>query len=796
MKKILLSASAAALLLGSCSKDDAELATAVNTGKTAFVAGMTIGNDNDTRVHLEGRTYLWDAGDMVGVSTGSKNENIPFVSKLGGSSAAFEAVKEDLSYLGEGTYYMVYPYDKTTEFTNDGDEVKSVKMTIPAVQRYRNNSFATMTAPAVAVVKDYTASAKIMFQPVASYIRVKVNGAGTLKKLKLEIKKEGEAEYENLAGTDDLDLTAENYSLAFGTTVTDEDKSVTIDCGAGGIELAYNEAKELMFVIPAGIDLKNAEIKLSGMIGDASEAEVISYKAPTSEFITKANEITPFNTTLTFGLKGKALITNEDEFLRYVYSVNTYAANDADAPEDLVWENEGVKEYKTALIINDLDCSKINDRLISQVPVNMYDAYVWYLRTNDENFIFPASAEFMLAGDDAKNPVTIANMNVKTTGGVGIFENNADASLENIIIKNAVVTVDNKDLKKTDVAKFLANDNMDFKNVKVDGGEIKAAVGTTFGKAALLGSVKASELEQNKNLVKEGAYPRCGEKEILVAESLNIDADVNLTDYVAAAPKFGEINGGEAGKQITVKDVALDDVKASIMAIIAETEDAKYFSVMFTEGSTTTSLWTGLKGNFTDGQIRTAEDLVAAVAELKTADVTAALKNNIDLLGKKWISVDNAINAITINGNKFTLRNVNITNYTYNAEKKENVIDDVYALTAAHTFSVFGKEADVTSLNVEGLTIDIIGGEVNEEEGEILGEVSVGGLALEGAANYVNLTGATIKVADDVNLKKDDKKMAYVGGIMTEKKGASDNNTAVVTFDCPEGTETDAYFAK
>ena len=791
MKKILLSASAAALLLGSCSKDDAELATAVNTGKTAFVAGMTIGNDNDTRVHLEGRTYLWDAGDMVGVSTGSKNENIPFVSKLGGSSAAFEAVKEDLSYLGEGTYYMVYPYDKTTEFTNDGGEVKSVKMTIPAVQRYRDNSFATMTAPAVAVVKDYTASAKIMFQPVASYIRVKVNGAGTLKQLKLEIKKEGESDYENLAGTDDLDLTAKNYSLALGATATDATKSVTIDCGAGGIELAYNEVKELMFVIPAGIDLKNAEIKLSGMIDGASE--VILYKAPTSEFTTKANEITPFNTTLTFGLEGKALITNEDEFLRYVYSVNTYAADNADAPEDLVWENAGTKEYKTALIINDLDCSKINDRLISQVPVNMYDAYVWYLRTNDENFIFPASAEFMLAGDDAKNPVTIENMNVKTTGGVGIFENNADASLENIIIKNATVTVDNKSLKKTDVAKFLADDKMALKNVKVDGGEIKAAAGTTFGKAALLGSVKASSLSTNAELV--GAYPVYDGNAVMAAESLEIDENVDLTSYVAAAPKFGEIKGNKAGSQITVKDVALDDVKASIMAIIAKTDNTKYFSVMFTEGSTTTSLWTGLVGGFKN-QIDTAEAFAAAIAKLGTEIVNVALVNNIDLLGKKWISVDNNSNAITINGNKFTLKNVNITNYTYDAVKKENVIDDEYDLTAAHTFSVFGKEADVTSLNVDGLTIDIIGGEVDEDAGETLGEVSVGGLALEGAANYVNLTGATIKVADDVNLKKEDDKKTYIGGIMTEKTGASANNTAVVTFTHPEGTVTNPYFAR
>ena len=216
---------------------------------------------------------------------------------------------------------------------------------------------------------------------------------------------------------------------------------------------------------------------------------------------------------------------------------------------------------------------------------------------------------------------------------------------------------------------------------------------------------------------------------------------------------------------------------------------------MFTEGSTTTSLWTGLVGGFKN-QIDTAEAFAAAIAKLGTEAVNVALVNNIDLLGKKWISVDDNSYAITINGNKFTLKNVNITNYTYDAVKKENVIDDEYDLTAAHTFSVFGSEANVTSLNVDGLTIDIIGGEVDEDAGETLGEVSVGGLALEGAANYVNLTGATIKVADDVNLKKEDDKKTYIGGIMTEKKGASANNTAVVTFTHPEGTVTNPYFAR
>lgn len=803
MKEKLLFASAAVLMLGSCAKDDAELAPAVNSGKTAFIANMPIDNVNKTRIHLENGEYSWDIGDMVGVSTVNKSQNIPFITKSGGPSAVFEAVKEDLDYLGKETFYMVYPYNASTKIDGTAD-APTVNMTIPAIQRYRQNSFATMTIPAVAVVENYDhdnpSSNEITFTPLAAYMRVLVNGQGTLKQFKVELEQKDGAPIK-IAGSNAVSLSEENVKLSLAQDNTENSEEIILDFGKGGLALDYNGSAPLMFVIPTDIELhKDDKLKCSAKLEGDNEWKAVGEFVLPKEYTTLKNRTFNIQSkTFTIGLEDKTLITSVDEFLRYVYAVNKFAVDD-DEVSDLVWENEGAKEYKTALIINnELDCSTISDQLISDPSDAMYDAYVWYLRENRGNFTFPGDKTFKLEGVDPKNPVTIVDMNVKTSGN-GIFENNANASLENIIIKNAVVTVDNKDLKKTDVAKFLADNNTaSFTNVKVEGGEIKAAAGTTFTKAALLGSVTASALKKNAELV--GAdHPVYDGKAILVAESLDIDADVDLTNYVADAPKFGEIKGYKADSKITVKDVALDDVKASIMAIIAETDDTKYFSVMFTEGADTpspitTSLWTGLVGNFKN-QIDTAEAFAAAIAKLETEAVNVALVNNIDLLGKKWISVDNNSEAITINGNQFTLKNVNITNYTYNAEKKENVIDDRYALNAAHTFSVFGKEANVTSLNVEGLTIDIIGGEVNEDDGETLGEVSVGGLALEGAANYVNLTGATIKVADDVNLKKEDDKKTYIGGIMTEKTGASANNTAVVTFTHPEGTVTNPYFAR
>lgn len=801
MKEKLLFASAAVLMLGSCAKDDAELAPAVNSGKTAFIANMPIDNVNKTRIHLENGEYSWDMGDMVGVSTFGKSQNIPFITNSGGETAIFTAVKEDLDYLGKETFYMVYPYNALTKIEGTAD-APTVKMTIPAIQRYRQNSFATMTIPAVAVVENYDhdnpSSNEITFTSLAAYMRVLVNGQGTLKQFKVELER-NDRTLIRIAGSNDVSLSEENAKLSLEQDNVENSEDIILDFGEGGLALDYNVSAPLMFVIPTDIELYEGDkvkcsAKLEGDVDFKAVGEFVLEKGYTTE---RNHTFNIQSKTFTIGLEDKTLITSVDEFLRYVYAVNKFTVDDAEV-SDLVWDNEGTKEYKTALIINnELDCSTISDQFISDPSDAMYDAYVWYLRENRGNFMFPAGKKFKLEGVDLKNPVTIANMNVKTSGN-GIFENNADALLENIIIKDAVVTVDNDKLNDA-VAKFLADNNTEsFNNVKVEGGEIKAAAGTIFTKAALLGSVKASALKNNAELV--GTDPVYDGKAILVAESLEIDADVDLTNYVATAPKFGEIKGKEPGKQITVKDVALDDVKASIMAIIAETNNSKYFSVMFTEGSNTispitTSLWTGLVGDFKN-QIDTAEAFAAAIAKLETEAVNVALVNNIDLLGKKWISVDNNSKAITINGNKFTLKNVNITNYAYNEQTKKNELVDNYLLTDNHIFSVFGSEANVTSLNVEGLTIDIIGGEVDEDAGETLGEVSVGGLALEGAANYVNLTGATIKVADDVNLKKEDDKKTYIGGIMTEKTGASANNTAVVTFTHPEGTVTNPYFAR
>lgn len=80
MKKLLLCASAFALMLGSCSKDDTEVAPVEVKGKVAFSAVLPVGGENETRTHLnEKGQYVWDDGDMLGASVMGGTEVVPFV---------------------------------------------------------------------------------------------------------------------------------------------------------------------------------------------------------------------------------------------------------------------------------------------------------------------------------------------------------------------------------------------------------------------------------------------------------------------------------------------------------------------------------------------------------------------------------------------------------------------------------------------------------------------------------------------------------------------------------------------
>ena len=268
-------------MLGSCSKDDADTAAVEVKGKVAFSASMTIGEGVSTRTHLEtdetGKyKYYWDDGDMIGATINGGPEVVPFIVAKGGTDKAqFTVVDEDLAYLGDPSYYLVYPYDKEAKVSG-----LSVTLTIPASQRYRENTFATMTAPAVGVIADEydSETTLVTMQPVASYIRVPVTGAGKLTGLELTVKN-ASGKYVKLNGDYNVSLKSIETAVASATvdgtddSSADTDNKVNIAFGNGGIDLKYEEPSYLWFVVPANMPLKSSTLTFTATIdGNAVQA--------------------------------------------------------------------------------------------------------------------------------------------------------------------------------------------------------------------------------------------------------------------------------------------------------------------------------------------------------------------------------------------------------------------------------------------------------------------------------------------------------------------------------------------
>ena len=137
-------------MLGSCSKDDTEVAPVEGTKDVAFKATMALGND--TRISMDvddsgNVNYVWDFGDMVGATVKGLDVVAPFTNVAkSGPTAEFSALNEaSVNYIGTENVYLVYPYKEGKTVDNDGN----VEMTIPATQTYRDNSFAQMVSPAV-----------------------------------------------------------------------------------------------------------------------------------------------------------------------------------------------------------------------------------------------------------------------------------------------------------------------------------------------------------------------------------------------------------------------------------------------------------------------------------------------------------------------------------------------------------------------------------------------------------------------------------------------------------------------
>lgn len=466
MKKVLLMAAAVATLFASCSKDATEDVVTIN-GDAAFVASMTFDQDA-TRHHInnEGK-YEWEAGDMVGVTTAATDvteaQYVPFITKAGGEQAIFEAVGNDLAYLGEGPYFMAYPYGET--LTVEATEKATIisGLTVPDTQRYRAGSFSTMTAPAYAIVDEFALEGQeVDFNAAAAMMQFFVKGVGSVESFNLHV------DGVELSGDFDIVIEAEDAenedAEVEATAETPAEYSdVLLSFGKAPLQLNPYNAVPVVFVVKSGISLAGKTIELTANFGE-QQTETVKVEIPenaTNMNDIPANKLVNFTKPKVFGFEGKFVIDNKDaklglegndvaalDFLAYAYFAQEDTQNNA-ADWAVVFNKLGANAdtLQAYILAEQIDLAafdaeaaynKIGEYATRETSVkDIVDVYqhvlTWYIK-NDNSIESLYWGEKGIGYYGANEKATVINgLSVKGNGVT------AAANLDNLKFTNSVV---------------------------------------------------------------------------------------------------------------------------------------------------------------------------------------------------------------------------------------------------------------------------------------------------------------------------------------------------------------------
>lgn len=190
MKKLLFLTAAAAVAFSSCTKDQTEVVSIESKDGVRISASMV----ESTRTFLgEDNLYRWSKGDALGVfvHTGKNNaevnnaKNVAFTLDPiydGQVNGEFVSNNTDLLDAENEKFFAYYPHTPGMTAT----KVTDLNLQILPEQNYQPGSFATLTAPSVA--DNFTLAESVNMQPVADYLKVRINGVEDINYLTLAIK--------------------------------------------------------------------------------------------------------------------------------------------------------------------------------------------------------------------------------------------------------------------------------------------------------------------------------------------------------------------------------------------------------------------------------------------------------------------------------------------------------------------------------------------------------------------------------------------------------------------------------
>ena len=793
MKKLFMFASAAALLAG-CSQDLTEdLAPVQVAGKSTIYATYEVGSDATRTVARpnEDNTFgiFWEAGDAIGVlnaKEGAKNNDYFGFS---GQEGMFTG---DTWFLEDGKYIGYYPHADGRTIGSNGE----ITLTIPAEQKYRSKkadtpegSFATNVAPAVAYGEaEDDETLHLTFNGVASYLRIPMIGAGTVKTMKLEIVGEDETNVV-LAGdiTVNMDDVLEGKVVTKGTVYptapTGDGTSITLNCGKG-VELDKTTKEYFWFVIPSGLQIQNELLKLTINEGEPTEAVL------TRQLAYSAASTTPINTSINMwandekkpwewiaGAEDAVKIDTPEDFLKYAY-LATYGKvyHSSQNKGEAVPTAEEVGKFYTedgalrpAIFMDDINMAdlKISTEHKDYVggangekaKYNAFEEAVYYWWYSADNKISDEVGGAVSTIGDAKCKIAYSidgrgfSLKGLNVNGNGLFldtftsTTNVASDVKNLVLDG--VTVYAGDAAE---AYFLTNrlypsykegksQGVAFTNVTVNENcALVAEKAAAAKRTALVGTAYTSDFEDwmEKEVKNETELP--------FIDKLAVIEDVDLTEYEKKFYNIIAIHAQGEGAIVTVADAAEAHKLIKNIAYLPASNKGVWYSVV--DKKENYSYWTGWTPA-EDKYLARQKDVVTAemlAYYVKNGEEKIELTNNIDLgYGKNYSSNadfsgfadgkartwETQNNAIEVDGKGFTIRQATVTT------------------------GLFGAEATVNDLKVNAAFVD--GGYL---------------LAKTGTAQKVTATGLTYNNAKPIN--------DVLAGLFYE----ADIETAAETTDC------------
>ena len=268
MKKLLFLATAAAVVLSSCSKDQTEVVPVEDVkGGLRIKATMV---EDGTRTYLDNSTYKWSKGDALGVyvyNDANNAKNVAFTLDPiydGQDYGEFISNNTDLLDDTEETFFAYYPH---TPGMGAVEDVEDLKLQVLQQQNYQPGTFSTLSAPSVC--DNFTLDKTVTMQPVVDYLKVWVKGIGDIEYMTLAINYGGtmddngnisDGSWIKLHGAENL--TLKSYTLRGSTRYAltpsnmahpGGENEIQLNCGRLDETVVCHHANEYVFVVPAGL---------------------------------------------------------------------------------------------------------------------------------------------------------------------------------------------------------------------------------------------------------------------------------------------------------------------------------------------------------------------------------------------------------------------------------------------------------------------------------------------------------------------------------------------------------------